>query len=106
MVIHLILQVPLDPNKELGSRRLGAGRSLPLHAVVELGQDRCRVSDSNCARGFVWVGSARPLDLEAGIRGQMTRSKGRGRRLSGEGKHGVDCLSVLELTETPGERRQ
>ena len=94
MVIHLILQVTLDPNKKLGGRELGARRSLLMHAVIELGQDCCRISDGNCARGFVWVGSARPLDLEAGIWGQVARLEGRGRRSSGDGKPGVECLSV------------
>ena len=65
-----------------------------MHAVIELGQDCCRISDGNCTRSFVWVGSAGPLNLEAGIWGQMARSEGGGRRSSGEGKHGVDCLSV------------
>ena len=68
-----------------------------MHAVIELGQDCCRISDGNCAHGFVWVGSARPLDLEAGIRCLVARSEGRGRRSSGEGKHGVDCLSLWNL---------
>ena len=64
-----------------------------MHSVIELGQDYYRISDGNCARGFVWVGSSGPLDLEAGIWGQVARLEGRGRRFSGEGKHGVDCLS-------------
>ena len=65
-----------------------------MHAVSELGQDRCRISDGNYARGFVWVGSAGPLDLEAGIWGQMAHLEGGGRCPSGDGKHGVDFLSV------------
>ena len=52
------------------------------------------MSDGNCARGLVVVGSGRPLDLKVGLRCQVARSKGRGRRSSGERKYGVDCLSV------------
>ena len=65
-----------------------------MHAVIELGQGRCRISNGDYAGGFVWVRSAGLLDLQACIWGQMARSEGRGRRPSGEGKHGVDCLSV------------
>ena len=94
MVIHLILQVPLHPDAELRSRGLGARRSLPVHTVVKLGQDGCRVSDANCACGLVWVWSAVPFDLEAGIQYQVARSEGWGRLPSREGKHGVACLSI------------
>ena len=65
-----------------------------MHAVIELGQDCCRISDGNCAHGFIWVGSAGPLDLKAGIPGQVACLEGWERDSSGDAKHGVDCLSV------------